>query len=39
MGATCVSVDFGMRSSPAIDGALAAIRHFAEAVMAEAAAL
>jgi probable F420-dependent oxidoreductase len=39
IGATSVSVDFGIRSSPVIDDALAAMRHFAETVMTQAADL
>ncbi len=39
IGATSVSVDFGIRSSPVIDDALAAMRHFADAVMTQAADL
>jgi hypothetical protein len=32
LGATCVSVDFGIRSAPGIGPALTAMRHFAAAV-------
>jgi probable F420-dependent oxidoreductase len=39
IGATSVSVDFGIRSSPVIDGALADMQHFATTVMAQAAEL
>jgi probable F420-dependent oxidoreductase len=39
IGATCVSVDFGMRSNPSIDRALTAMRHFAEAVIPATAGL
>jgi probable F420-dependent oxidoreductase len=39
IGATSVSVDFGIRSSPVIDDALAAMRHFADTVMTRAAGL
>jgi alkanesulfonate monooxygenase SsuD/methylene tetrahydromethanopterin reductase-like flavin-dependent oxidoreductase (luciferase family) len=39
IGATSVSVDFGIRSSPVIDDALAAMQHFAETVMTQAADL
>jgi alkanesulfonate monooxygenase SsuD/methylene tetrahydromethanopterin reductase-like flavin-dependent oxidoreductase (luciferase family) len=39
IGATSVSVDFGIRSSPVIDDAIAAMRHFADVVMAQAADL
>jgi hypothetical protein len=39
IGATSVSVDFGIRSSPVIDDALAAMRHFADTVMTRVAGL
>jgi probable F420-dependent oxidoreductase len=39
IGATSVSVDFGIRSSPVIDDALAGLRHFAGTVMTRAAGL
>jgi probable F420-dependent oxidoreductase len=37
MGATCVNVDFGIRSAPGIDRALTVMRHFAGAVMPDSA--
>jgi probable F420-dependent oxidoreductase len=39
IGATCVSVDFGVRSAPGIEPALRAMRQFAEAVIPETAGL
>jgi len=39
IGATSVSVDFGIRSSPVIDDAIAAMHHFADVVIAQAADL
>jgi len=39
VGATSVSVDFGIRSSPVIEDAIAAMRRFADVVMAQAADL
>jgi len=39
IGATCVSVDFGLRSAPSIGPALTAMRHFAAAVIPATAGL